>query len=58
MCPTCYAAAICNMNCTIEPDLQEGTNSFGSHVICDKCDESTIYTKEWWDRYKGFIKER
>lgn len=58
-CPECYEKKPCDMNCTIEPDLQDGDKEFGAHCVCDECrNEKTLFTKEWWDVYNGFTKRK
>lgn len=55
------------MECTIEPDLEDTVSypgkEFGAYCICDKCAGQekdsrgvVIFSKDWWDRYYGFIK--
>jgi hypothetical protein len=48
------------MKCYIEPDLEDPVShpgkEFGAHCVCDECDQSKYQTKEFWDRYNGFIK--
>lgn len=59
-CPTCYEKWECKLECTIEPDLEDPAchpgKSFGAHCECNSCDTSPYQTKEFWDRYNGFIK--
>lgn len=58
-CPECYEKWKCQMECTIEYDLQDDQcdpgKQFGSHCICPECDTEAL-TKEFWNRYNGFIK--
>lgn len=54
-CPSCYEKCLCDLDCTIEPDLEDDGKEFGAHCICDSCIANEL-TKEWWDRYNGFIK--
>lgn len=60
-CPNCYEHVPCHMNCSIEYDLEDKGRQFGSYCLCDECDPKSknsmqVYSKEWWDRYHGFIK--
>jgi hypothetical protein len=60
-CPGCYCKYECTMMCTIEPDLEEDGKKFGSHSECAFCEarineEEKYKSKEFWDRYNGFIK--
>ena len=67
LCPECYEKVSCEMNCFIEPDLEDpiahpGKN-FGYHCICDSCKKQekdsngiVLYSSEWFKRYNGFIK--
>ena len=59
-CPECYEHAPCNLYCSIEPDLAEAGKEFGSHCLCDIClnkkKEDKYKTKEFWDRYNGYVK--
>lgn len=36
-CPSCYEKPSCEMDCSIEPDLEDDGRQFGSHSICDEC---------------------
>jgi hypothetical protein len=66
-CPECYEKYSCDMDCTIEPDLEDPIahpgKQFGSHCECASCQKlerdshgTVLYSKEWWDRYHGFIR--
>jgi len=55
-CPECYEHVPCEMNCTIEYDLQDGDREFGAHCVCDNCDDSKYRDPQFWLRYNGFIK--
>jgi hypothetical protein len=58
-CPECYEKVLCELNCTIEPDLQDGDREFGSHCVCEHCAAQVKEpTKEWWDIYHGFKKRK
>ncbi len=70
-CPVCYDHWSCDMNCTIEPDLEDNGKQFGAHTTCPSCDkmiehEDIFYSKsedkyqmkEFWDVYNGFVKVR
>lgn len=55
-CPECYEHWKCNLDCTIEPDLQDGDREFGSHCTCPVCDPNhPKYDQAWFDRYNGFL---
>ncbi len=66
-CPECYEVYSCDMDCTIEPDLDDPGchpgKEFGAHCECNRCTAQekdsrgvVIFSKEWWLRYHGFIK--
>lgn len=60
-CPNCYIHAPCIMDCSIQPDLEDDGKEFGSHTFCPVCEEEKekeerYKSKEFWDRYNGFIK--
>ena len=57
-CPECYEKHKCNLNCTIEPDLEDNGKQYGSHCACDDCQYKIdcLKNKEFWDKYNGFTK--
>lgn len=64
-CPECYEKYSCELKCTIEPDLEDSVSypgkQFGAYCICDDCklknqEQDRYSTKEFWDRYNGFVK--
>jgi len=60
-CPSCYEKYQCDMNCTIEPDLEDTTchpgKQFGAHCVCDKCEGNAgIFSTAWWNKYNGITK--
>lgn len=60
-CPECYEKWPCNMDCTIEYDLQDGDREYGCYCTCSDCDKviednARYQTKEFWDIYNGFTK--
>ena len=60
-CPSCYETWPCEMECTIEPDLEDPVMfpgiQFGAYCKCNQCDSQNP-TKDWWDRYNGFIRSK
>ena len=60
-CPECYQKYPCDMDCSIEPDLEDPTTypgyHFGAHCICDKCEgQKEAPSQEWFARYNGVIR--
>lgn len=60
-CPEYYYHYPCDLYCTVEPDLRDNCKDFGVHCLCDDCKnkkdvEDKYLSKEFWDRYNGFIK--
>lgn len=40
-CPECYNSYPCDMDCTIEPDLEDAWGrQYGSYCKCDNCEKS------------------
>ena len=58
-CPECYEKWPCEMECTIEPDLEDAIAypgmHFGAHCVCNGCLNKNP-TKEWWEKYNGFTR--
>lgn len=61
-CPACYEHYECEMDCTIEPDLEQDGKQFGAHCVCPVCEnkehltKTGTYTQEWFARYYGVIR--
>lgn len=59
-CPSCYEIYSCELDCTIEPDLDDDGKEFGSHCLCDDCVVKTYpqlnrMLKGWERVYKLII---
>lgn len=58
-CPSCYERKSCEMDCTIEPDLEDPIShpgkQFGAHCECDDCKKVVSFNAEWFLKYNGFI---
>ena len=56
-CPECYEKHICDMECTIEPDLEDPVShpgkQFGGHCVCLGC-LNNQFDHEWFAKYNGF----
>lgn len=44
-CPECYDSWTCTYPCTLEPDLEDRGEPFGSHTVCDQCEENLLREK-------------
>ena len=57
-CPECYEKYPCDMDCTIEADLEDSVchpgKQFGSHCVCPLC-ENNEYDSLWFKKYNGLI---
>lgn len=62
-CPECYDKHECDMDCTIEPDLEDDIyhpgKQFGAHCLCPICErkienKTEKLNQEWFDRYNGY----
>lgn len=60
-CPICYEKPSCEMDCTIEPDLEDNGKQFGSHVTCDPCKKEKYPQLnpmlKGWDRARAQLVE-
>lgn len=57
-CPSCYENYMCNLPCTIEPDLSKDGKDFGSYAECDNCCRNRIAAEttgdfKYWFKQEG-----
>jgi hypothetical protein len=63
-CSNCSEKWVCDLDCSIFPDLRENDDQFGANAICPLCEETVVikvktedFSPEWWSKYCGFIKD-